>query len=368
MPWSTPTLAQVRQSNRNYIVSRIRQPLVPNSVSRALADANGGNAHLVLEYIDWLSLQLLPDTAETEFLDRQGNIWLANADGTRGRKGATAATGTVTIAGTAGAIIASGAQLTNSVTLYQTTAPAVIGAAGTTIAPITAVGGGSVTNGKPGDTIAFSPPLAGVVGAATVITLTGGTDEETDDELRLRVLQRIQKPPMGGDADDFVTWAMAFPGVTRAWCSPKEMGIGTVTVRFMMDDLRATSQGFPGSADVAAVQAWINSLRPVTALDTFVVSPIRQPVSFTLNNLINSDTTTLANIAASVTTMIDTRAAPASSKDGIAIPPQTIFAAWVNQAVMEAAGVESFDLVMSDAVMPNNGALAVLGNISFTHG
>ena len=363
MPWATPTLAQVRQTNRNYIVSRIQEPLVPNSVARAVADANGGNAHLVLEYIDWLSKQLLPDTAETEWLDRQGNIWIQNSDGSHGRKGAIAAAGTITVAGTAGTVIPAGSQLSNAITLYQTLAPAVIGAAGTTLISITAVGGGAITNLPAGSTMGFQPAITGI-GSATIISLTGGTDEETDDQLRVRVLQRIQKPPMGGDADDFVTWALAYPGVTRAWCSPHEMGIGTVSVRFMMDSLRATSQGFPGPGDVASVQTWIDSLRPVTAIDTFVVAPIRQTVNFTLNSLINHDTTTLANIAASVTKMIQARAAPASSVDGKSIPPQTIFAAWVNQAVMEAAGVVSFDLAMSDAVMANNGCLAVLGTIN----
>ena len=37
--------------------------------------------------------------------------------------------------------------------------------------------------------------------AATADRITGGVDEETDDELRARVLQRIRKPPMGGSAD-----------------------------------------------------------------------------------------------------------------------------------------------------------------------
>ena len=51
----------------------------------------GALCHLTLQYIDWLSLQLLPDTAETEWLDRHGQIWLVNADGTTGRKMASAA-------------------------------------------------------------------------------------------------------------------------------------------------------------------------------------------------------------------------------------------------------------------------------------
>ena len=60
--------------------------------------------HLTLQYIDWLALQLLPDTAETEWLDRHGEIWLVNADGTLGRKQATFATGSVTFTGTTGTV------------------------------------------------------------------------------------------------------------------------------------------------------------------------------------------------------------------------------------------------------------------------
>jgi len=39
-----------------------------------MADANAGLGYLTLLYIDWLAKQLLPDTAETEWLDRRGVI------------------------------------------------------------------------------------------------------------------------------------------------------------------------------------------------------------------------------------------------------------------------------------------------------
>ena len=68
---------------------------MPNSVLRVLADNQGALCHLKLQYLDWLARQLLPDTAETEWLDRHGDIWLVNADGTTGRKLATLAAGTV---------------------------------------------------------------------------------------------------------------------------------------------------------------------------------------------------------------------------------------------------------------------------------
>ena len=57
---------------------------------------------------------------------------------------------------------------------------------------------------------------------------------------------------MGGAQADYVTWALAVPGVTRAWAA-SEQGAGTITVRFLMDDLRADDDGWPTPADVQTV-------------------------------------------------------------------------------------------------------------------
>ena len=91
MPWATPTLREVRSVVRDNVRASLpgADASVPNSVLRVLSDTQGGLCHLTLQYIDWLALQLLPDTAETEWLDRHGDIWLVNADGTIGRKQAT---------------------------------------------------------------------------------------------------------------------------------------------------------------------------------------------------------------------------------------------------------------------------------------
>ena len=103
---------------------------MPNSVLRVLSDAQGGLCHLTLQYIDWLALQLLPDTAETEWLDRHGQIWLVNSDGTIGRKQATFASGIVTFTGLDGSVVPIGTQLQGgqgSVSGYETTAEITIG-------------------------------------------------------------------------------------------------------------------------------------------------------------------------------------------------------------------------------------------------
>ena len=196
--------------------------------------------------------------------------------------------------------------------------------------------------------------------------MSGGADAETDDELRVRVLDRIRMPPMGGDADDYVAWALAIPGVTRAWTSPLEQGPGTVTLRFMMDDVRASNDpltnGFPTSDDVAAVQALVDAQRPVTA-DLFVAAPIPEPIGYTVTNLDNDTPGVRAAITVSVTAMLADRAKPAWSKNGVGQPAQAIYSAWVSDAALNTAGVGYFDLVMADHVMPNNGAMAVHGKI-----
>jgi uncharacterized phage protein gp47/JayE len=249
----------------------------------------------------------------------------------------------------------------DALVIYQSIVDVTLGNAATEI-PVVALDTGTQGNAVDGDQLSLVVPIFNVPGPAIVVSLLGGTAQETDDELRDRLLLRIRQPPMGGDADDYVQWALSYPGVTRAWCSPKELGIGTVTVRFMMDDLRAGNGGFPTIADVQNVQSWIDKRRPVTAIDTFVVAPLREPISFRMLNLDLHDASTLENITLAVDDMLKRRAAPAHAVDGITQPGTTIYAVWVSAAILGAVGVNSFDLQMDDHPMPSPGHLAVLGN------
>jgi uncharacterized phage protein gp47/JayE len=135
MPWKTPTLKDVRRLTRDYVTSQLgARSLIPNSVLRIMSDAKAGLAHLVLLYIDWLSKQLLPDTAETEWLDRHGQIWLTNADGSKGRKAATYASGTVSLTGAQGIIVPMATGLTSAAGVsYETTEEITIGSGPTPV-------------------------------------------------------------------------------------------------------------------------------------------------------------------------------------------------------------------------------------------
>ncbi len=360
MSWNTPDLATLRKRGRDQMISATQLgSIIPNSPLRIMTDGNSGMAHLTLQYLDWLSKQLLPDTAEGEWLDRHASIWL-----TTGRKQATYSSGSATFTGTAGAVVPAGTELSNGAITFQTPADITIGPSGTA-GNIAAQTAGTAGNLDVGTSLSITTAISGVDGSATVISLTGGTDAESDSSLRNRVLDRIQKPPQGGDADDYVAWTLEVPGVTRAWCSPLEMGPGTVTVRFMMDDLRASNNGLPTSGDIATVAAYLDTVRPVATRDRFVLAPTLYPINFTVSNLLNDSASTRASIANAVTAMLKDRAKPAYSLNGVGQPAQTIFAAWVSDAILGASGVESFTLTMADQVMPNSGCMAVLGTITY---
>src|SRR5262245_6237284 len=355
MPWSTPTLREVRSLVRDNIRGSLpgADASVPNSVLRVLSDAQGGLCHLTLQYIDWLSLQLLPDTAETEWLDRHGDIWLTNADGTTGRKQATLATGTVEFTGTSGTVIPMGTRLAGAGDVeYETTAEITIGTAATP-APVRALEPGAASNRDDGSSLSLIPDIPGADGEVTVVELTGGVDTESDDDLRARIPQRIQNPPMGGALADYVTWALAVPGVTRAWAAP-EQGLGTITVRFLMDDLRADDDGWPTPTDVQTVHNYINKMRPVTVKDCYVLAPIKEFINITIVDL--EPASAQGAVEASLRDMLFVKAAPG----------QTIYSAWISYAIMSAPDVVSFKLTTTnDFIMPSLGHMAVLGTILF---
>jgi uncharacterized phage protein gp47/JayE len=322
---------------------------------RVIADATAALTHLTLRYIDWLALQFLPDTAETEWIDRHGLIWLVNSDNTVGRKNATFATGTATVTGTAGVQIPIASELisTNNIN-FETTELIVVNVVATPV-KIRATNPGIVGNLLTGEPLTFDPSIPDVDPIATILELHGGSEEETDEELRQRVLKRIRQPPMGGAVYDYEAWALAVPGVTRAWAA-QEMGIGTATVRFMMDDKRADNDGVPLEEDVIDVTKYIDYRRPVAVKDTFVVAPLKQPMTVTIAEL-NPDTPSVRQeIEDSLLLMLR----------NLAKPGQTIFAAWKSYAIMNTSAIVSFLLVDDDdELMESVGHIAVLESIVY---
>jgi uncharacterized phage protein gp47/JayE len=370
MPWTTPSLRDVRAMTRDAIAATMATVIVPkqrilaalnaaatlgNSMLRVLSDATSGLAHLVLRYIDWLAKQLMPDTAETEWLDRHGQIWLTNSDGTLGRKAAEFATGTVTVTGTQGTVVPAAAQLSTTDISFETLTQVSISASGSSV-PVRALDPGAIGNLVVGDVLQFEVVVDGIDNTAIANNdFHGGADTETDDDLRARVLERIQQPPMGGSQEDYVRWALSFGGVTRAWAYPLELGPGTVVIRFMMDILRADNYGIPTAEDVLAVAQWIDKVRPVAVKDIFVVAPIPYPINFTLRSVVPDTTAIRAGIESSVRHMFLTQA----------IPGETLHRSSLDEALSQVVGLNTYELTFTSTPMPDNGHLPILGSIIY---
>ena len=179
-----------------------------------------------------------------------------------------------------------------------------------------------------------------------------GNDAETDESLRSRFLSRIQNPPQGGSKSDYEKWAREVAGVTRAWCSPQELGPGTVTLRFVRDgDLSI----FPDSAAVAMVQAYIDVLRPVTA-SVSVVAPIANPLNFTLS--VTPNTLAVQNaVTAELQGLLNREA----------VPGGTILLAHIRTAIGVAAGETNYILTSPSAdVVNSTGYMTTLGTLAWS--
>jgi len=276
MPFSRPNLQTLIDRAAGDIETRLpgADARLRRSNLNVLARVHAGGVHGLYGYLDWLSRQILVDQAEAEILARHAAIWGV------ARVPAAFAIGQAAATGTSGTVVPAGTIFRRADgAAYATDAEATIAGGAATLA-LVAVEAGQAGNAAANTTLNVVTPIAGLNAAATVTAggLTSGADIEPDDSLRARVLARIQQPPHGGAQHDYVAWALEVAGVTRAWVYPGELGLGTLTVRFVRDD---DANLIPDAAEVAAVQAHLDALRPVTAQVT-VAAPIAVPLHFTL--------------------------------------------------------------------------------------
>lgn len=348
MSFVRPSLSQLVDRARGDIAARLpgADAALRHSVLDVLARTHAGAAAGLYGYLSFIEQQLLPDTAEGEYLARHAGIW-----GVR-RKPAIAATASVTATGVDGAAVPAGTELQRSDGARYRVSTAAVIAAGSAALSVEAVDPGLAGTPAAGAALVFASPVAGVNAQALVAAVTAaGSDEEADDALLARLLDRIQRPPQGGTANDYVQWALAQPGVTRAWATANWMGPGTVGLTFVMD---GRSNILPLAGDVAAVQAALDLLRPVTA-ELYVFAPVAQPIDFTIRALPDTPAT-----RAAITAELDDFFAREAEPGG------TIWTSRVGEAISLAAG-EFRHVVESPAqdMTAGAGQLPVRGVVSF---
>lgn len=327
-------------------------------ISRALA----GLAHLLYSYLSWTAEQVFPDTAELEFLDRWASIWGIV------RNEATFAELNITITGNEGGVVpANTVYQREDSRQYILAEEVTIPVAGSIVGKVVASESGSEGDMQVGDLLNLISPIANVDSEATVESIVIDADDtESDDSLRERLINRLQLPPLGGSANDYIQWQREVTGVTRAWVLPLFQGAGTVGCSFVVDD---EDPIIPSPAKVQEVQDYVDFRKPVTALVT-VFAPVEALMDIDVS--IKPNTAEVqANILAELEDLVKRDATLAGSYKG---PGETndgsILLSKIRQAISIAVGLEDFEIntingVAPANVVPNSGELITLGNTTW---
>lgn len=350
MSFPRPTLTDIDRRIRSDIEAEMPEvPIVRRgSVLAALARGLAGAAHSVFGFGGWIYAQVFPDTADSANLERHA--------GFHGifRHDAARATGEVSLTGTNGTIVPAGTALSGADGIELVTTEDAVIAVGVAVAPVEASEVGAAANLEEGAAVTLQSPIAGVDSAGTVAApgLAGGADRESDARLLQRLLLKLREPAHGGAAADYVQWALAVGGVTRVWVAGGEAGLGTVVVRFAVDD--APHGPAPNAGEVAAVQAALDAVRPVTA-DVRVFAPVLVAENITLS--VTPDTAEVrAAVEAELAALFLTESAPG----------QRIYRTHVAEAISRAAGEEDHTLtVPAGDIEPAAGEMPVLGTVTF---
>lgn len=278
MPFSIPTLAELIQRVSSDIASnKIRQ-----SDGQVLSRVHAGTSYGLYGYQEWIAKQILPDTADEDMLERQAVLRLG-----KGRKPAVPSKGYAKFTGNPTAAVGQDTVLQAADgRQYITTESVIADEQRQGVVAIKAIVAGIDGNIEAGATLNLVSPVYGVNNTFTVTdeAVNGGANQEEIESLRQRVIRSYRIIAHGGSADDYVTWALEVPGVTRAWCVPKWLGLGTVAVFFLKDD---AADFIPTDQDLAEMQSYLEEVRPVTA-EVYALRPQTKQINYKI--WVNPDT------------------------------------------------------------------------------
>lgn len=160
------------------------------------------------------------------------------------RRQATYASGTLRVTAGAGHIYAGALFATAAGVQYMADEDQDV-TVGSTFA-VSALEPGSAGNAAAGTVIAMPVTIQGIGGIVNDAAFSGGYDEESDEELRARYYEVLQRPANGGNIYAYEQWAKTVEGVGRVTVIPTPRGANTVDV-YLVD-----SNGGPADADLVA--------------------------------------------------------------------------------------------------------------------
>ena len=251
------------------VLQRIRNSL-QNPANRLEGGFCMDNAQAVSEELARLDLmevkpipdRVLLDTAEGEYLDRKA------LDYNETRNPAEAAVGSLLFTGEPGTAIPIGTEALYGSLVFKTTAAVRISAEG-----YCEVGARCQTEGTAGNVAAetitvLRVAIDGVKSVTNPAPFGGGTQAESDDSFRSRILEKIRQPITSGNRNHFIYWAKQVSGVGGAKCLGAEVcGSGKARVIVLSDQYAV-----PDDVILGNVKAHIEEERQIGAAVTVVAA------------------------------------------------------------------------------------------------
>lgn len=201
-----------------------RYVIKPGSYTYDIEKAHAIEFENAYDRMDRLERQSHASTATGKYLEK------CVSDFGLKRKSAVASSGYVTITGEAGATVKTGDKVAAGNVIFNITDTVIIDIGGSCTVPVVCDAAGVQGNVKMGYINRFPVTLPGLKSVTNNHATTGGSDEETDSELRARYYEFISHPITSGNKWQYIMWAKSVDGVGDAKCQPLWNGNGTVKV------------------------------------------------------------------------------------------------------------------------------------------
>ena len=147
--------------------------------------------------------------------------------------------------------------------IYETIDSYTINEAGKSEGYVQALEYGDTYNTEIGEINQIPVVLVGLISATNIEKASGGSYEETDEDLITRTLEKIKNPATSGNANHYMQWALSHESVGAAKIFPKHKGPSTVKV--MIIDINKQPAN---SAIIKEVYDLIEEERPIGAVVT----------------------------------------------------------------------------------------------------
>ena len=229
-----------------------------------------GEIYSALVNLNWLKGQMFADTATGEYLDRHA------LERAIERRGASKAFGevsfTISEAALTNLVVPVGTVVSTSgenPMLFETTEEAILRAGDLkAVVPVVSMGEGKRYNVRAGAISVMVTPPTGFEKVSNGAALVGGSDVESDESLRARILESYKNASNGTNCAYYKNMALQVPGVTGAAVVPKGRGVGTVDVYI------ASANGAVSDEELSATQEILSQASEVNVdVEAFRANP-----------------------------------------------------------------------------------------------